>query len=604
MKKQFKAESKKLMDLMINSIYTNKEIFLRELISNASDAIDKLYYTSLTDKSIKIKKDKLKIEIKLDKERRTITIIDNGIGMTKDELETNLGTIAKSGSEDFKKLIDKKDNNIIGQFGVGFYSAFMVSKEVEVTSKKYNENTSYTWTSNGLDGYEIKESDSKETGTTIVLTLKDDTEEENYSKYLEEYTIDTLIKKYSNYITYKIEMNDKVLNELVPIWKRTDAKDEEYDTFYEDKFNDYNKPLKTIKSKVEGLVSYNALLYIPSKVPYNYMTKNFEKGLQLYSNGVLIMESCKDLLPDYYSFVKGIVDSEDLSLNISREMLQQDRTLKQIAKSIDNKITKELESMLKNEREQYESFYNEFGVQIKYGVYDKFGLEKDKLKDLLLFYSSNDKKYTTLKEYVDRMPSNQEKIYYVCGETLDIIDTLPQVEEYKKKGYELLYCNSYIDEFVMQTLSTYNDKQLLNISASNDELLDEEEKEEQKKNNESKKDLLSKIKESISDVKEVKFTNKLTNNPVCLTATGNISIEMEKVLNAMQKDESVKADKVLEINQNHKIASKLEKLYNDKNYEELSKLSKILYEEARLIEGLPITNPTELTSLIIDELSK
>ncbi len=623
-KKQFKAESKKLMDLMINSIYTNKEIFLREIISNASDAIDKLHYESLTNKDIKVNKKNFEIRLTPNKEARTLTISDNGCGMTKEELENNLGTIAKSGSLSFKEENEhKKDIDIIGQFGVGFYSAFMVSKKIEVISRAYGSDEAYSWTSSGIDGYTIEKASKDSYGTDVILTLKDDTEDESFSEYLEDYRLKGLVRKYSDYITYPIKMevthqhlkegsdNEyethtelETLNDMVPLWKRDKkkVKQEDYDTFYSDKFMDYEKPLKVIHTSAEGLVSFNALLFIPSHAPYDFYTKNYEKGLQLYSNGVLIMESCGDLLPDYFSFVKGVVDSPDLSLNISRETLQQDKNLKLIAKNIETKLIKELTSMLKESREDYEKFFKAFGANIKFGVYDQFGMNKDKLKDLLIFYSSSEKKMVTLQEYVSRMKEGQEAIYYACGETTDKIDLTPQVEQVKDKGYEILYCTDYVDEFALQTLMTYEEKKFLNVAKDNLNLDTEEEKEEIKKLNEDNKDMFTLMKETLPDIKEVRFTNRLKTHPVCLVSEGNISIEMEKVINAMPTDEQIKADKVLEINKDHKIAKKLEHLY-ETDKEALKDYTKILYAEARLIEGLPIDNPTEITCLICDKLA-
>lgn len=625
-KKQFKTESKKLMDLMINSIYTNKEIFLRELISNASDAIDKLYYKSLTDDKIKINKRDFKIEIAVDDKNRTITIKDNGIGMTKDELETNLGTIAKSGSGAFKEENEhKKDIDIIGQFGVGFYSAFMVASKIKVTSKAYGEESAYEWTSSGIDGYEIKDSKRKEYGTEIVLTIKEDTEEYDYSELLHNHKVESIIKKYSDYITYPIVMNvttrelkkgsedeyvekeeEKTINDMVPLWKRNKSKikESDYNTFYSDKFFDYEEPLKVIHNSTEGLVSYNSLLFIPSHPAYDFYTKNYEKGLQLYSSGVLIMEKCAELLPDYYNFVKGVVDSEDLSLNISREVLQQDKTLKTIAKSIETKITKELSDMIKNEREKYEKFFKEFGSNIKFGVYDQFGMNKDKLKDLLMFSSSKTKSLVTLSEYLENN-KDAKSIYYCCGETIDKIDNLPIVEKYKEKEIDILYCTDYMDEFVLQTLNTYNDIPFVNIAKSESDLSTEEEKKELTAHNEKAKDMFEVMKGAIEEgsVSEIRFTNKLDKHPVCLTSKGNVTIEMEKVINAMPTDEKLNAEKILEINENHEIVKKLEGMYKS-DPEELKKYARILYAQARLIEGLPIDNPTEVTNLICEVLSK
>ena len=628
-KKAFKAESKKLMDLMINSIYTNKEIFLREIISNASDAIDKLHYMSLTDKDIKVDTSKFNIHITPDKENKTLTISDNGIGMTEEELENNLGTIAKSGSSDFKENNEHKENiDIIGKFGVGFYSAFMVANKVEVISKKYGTDKANKWTSSGIDGYEIEPTTKEDYGTDIILYLKDDTEDEKYSKYLEEYEISTLIKKYSDYITYPITMYEthkhlkpkkdekdpdeyeehtelETLNSLIPIWKKDKSKitEEEYNTFYSDKFFDYEEPIAHIHTKAEGTIEYTSLVYIPSHAPFDYYTKEYEKGLQLYSNGVLITDKCSDLLPDYFSFVKGVVDSPDLSLNISRETLQQNRILKTIANSIESKIKKELETMRDEDRAKYEKFYTAFGMQIKYAVYNNYGMDKDKVKDLVMFISSNDKKYTTLKEYVSRMKDDQKDIFYACGETVDKIDLLPQVEAAKEKGYEILYCTEYVDEFALMTLRSYEEKEFKNVCSENANLETEEEKKELEEKNNEAKDMFTFMQEAIPDVKAIKFTNKLKNHPVCLSSEGDISVEMEKTMKNMPFDNGVTANKVLEINENHEIAKKIKDLYAN-NKEELKNYTKILYAEARLIEGLSIENPTEISNLICEYLAK
>ena len=625
LKKQFKAESKKLLDMMINSIYTNKEIFLRELISNASDAIDKLYYRSLTDKKVSVNKDELEIRVSIDKENRTLTISDNGIGMTEEELEDNLGTIAKSGSELFKQNNDKeKDISIIGQFGVGFYSSFMVSDKVEVTSKSIDSEKSYKWVSTGVSGYTIEEAEKKNNGTEIVLYLKKSTDENNYEEFLEEYNIEMLIRKYSDYIHYPIKMliektekkddkeekvsEDKTLNSMIPIWKKNtnEVKEEEYNDFYTDKFYDYEKPIKVIRSNIEGRCSYTSLLFIPSHAPFDYYSKEYEKGLQLYSKGVLIMDKCSELLPDYFSFVKGLVDSEDISLNVSRETLQENYQIELIAKSLETKIKKELENMLKENREDYEKFFKDFGMQLKYGVYSSYGNKKDVLGDLLLFTSSKDKKYTTLKEYVERMKENQSTIYYACGESIDKIDLLPQVESVKEKDYEILYLTDYMDEFVFKTMMEYDGKNFMNVSDEKMDLDSEEEKEELKKNNEKNSKLFDEMKSYLKEnVSSVRFTHKLKNHPVCLTSKGEVSTEMEKVLNSMPNNmNNVKAETILEINENHPISKKLEKLYKDNNTEELEKYTKILYQEARLIEGLPIENPTELTNLVCELISK
>ena len=625
MKKQFKAESKKLMDLMINSIYTNKDIFLREIISNASDAIDKLYYNSLTDESILLKKKDYCINIKTDVNERTITISDNGIGMTKDELETNLGTIAKSGSLDFKENNEHKKNiDIIGQFGVGFYSAFMVASKVEVISKKYGSDDANKWVSEGIDGYSIEHAEKATNGTDIIITLKENTEDEHYDDFLNQDTIARLVKMYSNYITYPIKMSmvkrdwnkDKkeydehteieTLNDMIPLWKKSKSsiKEEDYNNFYKDKFNDFENPQRVIHTSAEGLVSFNSLLFIPSNTPYDFYTKDYEKGLKLYSNGVLIMDKCKDLLPDYYSFVKGIVDTPDLSLNISREMLQQDRSLKVIAKNIESKIKKELLALQNDDRDEYVKFFKNFGMNIKFNIYNDFGMKKDELQDLLVYESSKDEKFITLKEYVDRVKDKDQKnIYYVCGESIEKISKLPIVEEFKDKDIEVLFCTNYMDEFVMQTIREYDGLKVLNITSDKVDLSSEEEKEELKKKNEEASDMFKLMADSLSDVSSVKFTNKLKNHPVCLTSEGDISIEMEKVINAMPTDEHIDAKKVLEINESHDIAKKIKELY-DTDKEALKDYTKILYAQARLIEGLPIDNPTEITNLICEKLSK
>ncbi len=625
MKKQFKSESKRLLDLMIHSIYTNKDIFLRELISNASDALDKLYYQSLTDKKIKVRKNTLKIELSLDKDKRSITISDNGCGMNKEELETNLGTIAKSGTLAFKEMMDKdpKDGvDIIGQFGVGFYSAFMVSKKIEVDSKKDDED-SYIWISDGVDGYTIKKSTKDTRGTSITLYLKDDTDDENYSNYLDEYKINELVKKYSDYISYPIKMECltrklkegskdeyedvrevQTLNSMVPIWKKPagEVTDDEYNSFYKDRYYDFNDPLKVITTSVEGMTSYKAILFIPSKVPYDFYNKDYEKGLALYSNGVMIMDKCKELVPDYFSFIKGVVDTEDLSLNISREMLQQTKTVEIIAKNIENKINKELLKMLKEDRETYNKFYEAFGTGLKFGVYNNFGMNKDKLKDLLMFYSAKNKKNITLSEYVKGMKKDQTEIYYASGNSVEAIDKLPQVEQVKDKDYDILYLTDYVDEFCLNTLMKYDEKSFKNVSDGKLDLESDKEKEKIKKENDEHKELLDFLKDNL-DVCEVRFTNKLKKHPVCFTSRGEVSIEMEKVINAMPTDENIKSEKILEINKNHKIADKIKKLYkNDKD--ELLKYAKILYNEACLIEGLPVEDPVELSNLISEIMAK
>ena len=624
-KKEFQSESKRLLDLMINSIYTNKDIFLRELISNASDALDKLYYRSLTDKKIKVKQEDLEIKIEYDKDKRLLTITDNGCGMTKEELEDNLGTIAKSGSLAFKENMSKEEKaSIIGQFGVGFYSSFMVSDEIKVTSLSVDSEDSYLWESSGVDGYTIKKAKKETRGTEIVLHIKEDDEEYEYSKYLEEHELKQLVKKYSDYIRYPIKMEcmhhhlvdeekkeyedhleEETLNSMIPIWKKNkkDVKEEDYDNFYMDKFSDYDKPLTVISSSVEGMTSYQALLFIPSHAPYDYYSQEYEKGLSLYSNGVMIMEKCSDLLPDYFSFVKGIVDTEDVSLNISRELLQESQSLKRIAKNIESKIRKELETMLKEDKEKYESFFQTFGVQLKYGVYNNFGEDKDKLKDLIMFYSANHKRLITLSEYVSEMKEDQESIYYASGSSIEKIESLPQVEQVKEKEFDILYLTDYVDEFCITALQEYEGKKFVNASDNNLDLETEEEKEKTKKANEDFKDLLKDMCDEIKEVKEVRFSNKLKTHPVCLTTKGDVSIEMQKVFDAMPNDMGIKAETILEINEKHPISDKLKKLYK-KDKEEFLKYSKILYSEARMIAGLPIDNPTEISKLICEVLSK
>lgn len=625
-KKQFKSESVRLLDLMINSIYTNKDIFLRELISNGSDAIDKLYYRSLTDKELKVDTNDLKIEIIPDHENRTLTIIDNGIGMTQDELENNLGTIAKSGSLSFKEENkDQNDVNIIGQFGVGFYSSFMVSKEVKVYSKHVDSQKAYLWDSCGTDGYTIEETDVDfENGTKIVIYLKDNNEDVQYDEYLDEYKIRELVKKYSDYIKYPIQMevmnnvkkenSDEyeevkeidTLNSMKPLWnkEKSEITDEEYNNFYSDKFYDYQKPMKTIHFSVEGLCSYKSILFIPSHTPYDFYTKEYKKGLQLYSNGVLIMDKCEELLPDYFAFVRGVVDTEDLSLNISREMLQQDKKLKQIAKSIEKKLINEFKNMMETDFEKYKELFKNFGPSLKFGTYNNYGIDKDKLKDLLIFYSKQDEDFVTLKKYVENLKEEQKSIYYVCGESVEKINHLPLVEKVQEKGYNLLYLTDAIDEFVFQILNKYDDHEFINIASEKFDLNTEEEKEEINKINKDNKKLLDIMKDCLKDkVSNVKFTNSLKTHPVCLTTEGQVSLEMEKVLNAMPTDDKVKANVVLEINENHKIADKIKRLY-DTDKEELEKYTKILYSQARLIEGLEIDNPTEITNLICEIISE
>jgi len=626
-KKQFKAESKKLMDMMINSIYTHKEVFIREIISNASDALDKLYFKSLTDSSVGLNKDDFCIRLSVNKNDRTLTIADNGCGMTEDELENNLGTIAKSGSLAFKTENEQsEDVDIIGQFGVGFYSAFMVSDSVTVESKAFGSDKAYRWVSSGADGYTIEECEKDEFGTVIILKLKDDTEEDNYSQYLETYKIEALVKKYSDYIRHPIKMyveskelkegteneyetviTDKTLNSRVPIWKKNknEVTDEDYNNFYTEKFYDYEAPAKVIHSKTEGNATYSALMFIPKHAPFDYYSKDFEKGLQLYSKGVLIMDKCKDLLPDYFSFVKGLVDSEDLSLNISREMLQHDAQLKLIAKTIEKKIKSELEKMLNNEREAYEEFFKTFGMQIKFGIYNSYGMNKDNLKDLVLFYSSKDKSLVSLKEYVGRLKDRQEKIYYACGETIEKIEMLPQTESVKDKGYEILYLTEYVDEFTVKMLHEYDGKEFQNICDEKLDLNTEDEKNALNEKNENDKDMLAFIKESLSgDVSEVRYTNNLKNYAVCLTSEGNLSLEMEKVLNSMPSNEQkVKAEIALEINMNHELVEKLKSLY-ESDKDTLASYAKLLYAQGCLISGVSVKDPAELSSLIVDLMVK
>ncbi len=624
-KKEFKSESKRLLDLMINSIYTNKDIFLRELISNASDALDKLYYQSLTDKKVKVKKEKLEINLSFDKENRLLTITDNGCGMTKEELEENLGTIAKSGSLSFKENMTKEEKiDIIGQFGVGFYSAFMVADKITVNSKSVDSDEAFTWESEGADGYTIKESTRKDRGTEIVLKIKEDTEEFEYSKYLDEYELKSLVKKYSDYISFPIKMEvthhelkdeekheyeDKkeieTLNSMVPIWKKDkkEVKDEDYNNFYMDKFNDFDTPLKIITSSVEGMLSYKTLLFIPSHAPYDYYTQDYEKGLSLYANGVMIMEKCADLLPDYFSFVKGVVDSEDLSLNISREMLQESHNLKLIAKNIESKIRKELEDMMKDDREKYMSFFKTFGVQLKYGVYNNYGQDKDKLKDLIMFYSAKEEKLISLAEYVKAMPDNQESIYYAAGSSIEKIKSLPQVEQVRDKDYDILYLTDYVDSFAITAIQEYENKKFVNVESNDLDLETEEEKEATKKINEGNSDLLKEMADEIKEVSEVRFSNKLKSHPVCLTSKGDVSIEMQKVFDAMPNEMGIKAQTVLEINEKHPIAKKLKELYK-KDKEEFKNYTKILYSEAKMIAGLPIDDPTEISRLICDVIAK
>ncbi len=625
-KQEFKAESKRLLDLMINSIYTNKDIFLREIISNASDAIDKLHYASLTDDSVNVDRDDFKIRVSFDKDKRIITISDNGIGMTEAELDHNLGTICESGSLLFKKENENRENiDVIGQFGVGFYSAFMVASKIEVLSKHFGTEDAYLWKSDGVEGYTIEKSKKETYGTDITIYLKSDDDSYEYSKYLDTYVLEDIIKKYSNYITYPIIMKkmdhilkegskdeyedvekDETINSMTPIWKKSESEvsKEEYDEFYTDTYYDYESPARVFRNNVEGKCTYTSLLFIPKHTPYDFYGKNFERGVSLYSNGVMVMDKCPKLIPEYFGFIRGLVDSPDVSLNISREILQEDKEVSLIAKSLETKIKKELETMMKDNREEYEKFFENFGLQLKFGVYNDYGMHKDDLKDLLLFYSSKNKKMISLKEYVDALADGQEKIYYACGETYDKIDLMPQVESFKDKDYDVLYLKDYIDEFAIRMLREYEGKEFTNISNEDVNLGSEEDKKIIEEENDNNKDMLDIMKEVLSDyVKDVKFTNKLKNHPVCLTSQGNLSVEMEKVINAMPTDEHIKAETVLEINKDHTIAQKLKNLY-ETDKDELKKYAKVLYSEARLIEGLPLDNPTEISNLICELLSK
>lgn len=626
MKTQFKTESKKLLDLMINSIYTHKEIFLRELLSNASDAIDKLHFKSLTDSSIK---SDFSIEIKIDKENRILSITDTGIGMTKDELESNLGTIAKSGSLDFKTANKNDALDIIGQFGVGFYSAFMVADKVTVDTKSCESKEASRWTSEGADGYIIEQSDKENLGTTVTLHIKKDSDEENYSEFLDEFTIKRLVKKHSDYLRYPIKMECEhsrkkedakdddenawetyktldTLNSMTPIWKKNkkDLSDEEINQFYKDKFMDFENPAKVIQSKTEGTATYSSMLFIPSVAPFNYYTKDFEKGLQLYSSGVLIMEKCAELLPDYFSFVKGLVDSEDLSLNISRETLQHNRQLKIIAKSLEKKIKNELSNWLKNDRENYEKFFKNFGLQLKYGVYASYGANKDKLKDLLLFKSSKENKLTTIYEYVSRMKETQQEIYYACGDSVEKISRMPQIESIRDTGYEILYLTEDIDEFTIKMLDEYDNKKFKNVASGDINLNTEEQIKENEEKLKKHSNLFDIMKETLKDkVSDVKLSNRLKNGAVCLTTSGEMSIEMEKVLNAMPTDNKVKAQRVLEINGNHAIFKKLCDL-EESNQEQLKEYAELLYIQAALIEGISPEDPVDFGNKVSQIMAK
>ena len=617
-KKQFKAESKRLLDMMIHSIYTHKEIFLRELISNASDAMDKLYFKSMQE-NLGLTRDNFEIFLAVDKEKRTLTVKDNGIGMDKEELENNLGVIAQSGSFKFKQEntdTDKEEVDVIGQFGVGFYSAFMVAKNVTVVTKKYGSEQAYRWESEGVDGYTITECEKDGYGTEITLQIKDNTDDEDYDDFIAEYKIRGLVKKYSDYIRYPIKMlcshshlkegtedeyethtEIETLNSMIPIWKKSKSEltDEQYNEFYKEKFMDYVDPIAHIHSKTEGTATYSALLFIPAKAPFDYYTKEYEKGLQLYSSGVLIMDKCPDLLPDYFSFVKGLVDSEDLSLNISREMLQHDRQLKLIEKSIERTIKNELKKMLTNDREKYEEFWKNFGLQIKFGLYNSYGMNKELLKDLLMFYSSAEKKLVTLEEYVTRMKEDQKIIYFASGESIAKIDTLPQTEMLKEKGYEILYLTDSVDEFALQMLVDYDGKEFKSVQSSDVDFETDEEKAEKKEKAEQNSDLLAEMKKALDGkVADVRLSSRLRSHPVCLTSDSAVSLEMEKVLGAMPDNgmHKPKADKVLEINANHPIFEKLRFLC-DNDKEKLATYAEILYDQAMLIEGMAIEDPVE-----------
>ena len=617
-KREFKAESKRLLDIVINSIYTNREIFLRELISNASDAIDKVYYKTLGDSSLTFNKDDYYIKIKPNKEERTLTISDKGIGMTEKELDENLGVIAKSGSLQFKKENEIKDGfDIIGQFGVGFYSGFLVADKITVITKAFGADKAYKWESDGVDGYTISEAEKDSFGTDIILHLKANDEDENYDEFLEEYKLKSLIKKYSDFIRYPIKLDvtksrvkegteneheeyveEETVNSMVPLWRRNknELTDDDYNNFYVEKRFGFDKPLRHMHISVDGMISYNSILYIPENIPYDYYTKEYEKGLELYSNGVLIMEKCSELLPDYFGFVKGIVDSQDLSLNISREMLQHDRQLSRIAKNIKTKIKNELESMMKNDRESYEKFYKSFGRQLKYGVYDDFGMNKDELKDLLMFYSSKEKKMVSLAEYVERMAEDQKYIYYAVGESNERIEKMPQTEMVLDKGYEILYFTEDVDEFAIKMLMNYKEKEFKSVSSGD---LGIESEEENKKENEENKGIFEAMKEALGEkISAVKASSRLKNYPVCLSSEGEVSIEMEKILSAMPNNQGVKAQKVLEVNTNHEVFNSLkDALENDKD--KFNLYTKLLYNQALLVEGLSIEDPVDLSLIHI-----
>lgn len=619
-KKQFQAESKRLLEMMINSIYSHREIFLRELISNASDAIDKIYYKALTDDSLTFDQDSYYIKVTPDKENRTLKISDTGIGMTKEELENNLGIIAKSGSLAFKNENELKDgHDIIGQFGVGFYSAFMVADVVTVISKALGSDEAYKWESAGVDGYTIVPCEKDSVGTEIILKIKESTEDESYDEYLEEYRLKSIIKKYSDFIRYPIKMDvmrkrlkegsendyedyqeEQIINSMVPIWRKNKSEltPEDYENFYTEKRYGFDKPIKHIHINVDGAVRYTAILFIPEKIPFDYYTKEYEKGLELYSNGVLIMSKCADLLPDYYSFVKGMVDSEDLSLNISREILQHDKQLKLIAKNIKSKITSQLKSLLKDARDKYEEFYKSFGRQLKYGVYSDFGSNKDVLQDLLMFYSSKEKKLVTLDEYVSRMPEDQKYIYYASGETNERIEKLPQTELVSEKGYEILYFTEDIDEFAIKMLMTYKDKEFKSVSSGDLGIEAKESQNDTAAEENENKDLFDYMKQILSGkVKDVRVSKRLKTHPVCFSTDGEVTIEMEKILKSMPNNQNIQAEKVLEINTNHEVFKSLKDAF-ETDKEKLDLYTNLLYNQARLIEGLPIDDPVEFTNNI------
>lgn len=621
-KKQFKAESKRLLDLMIHSIYTNKEIFLRELISNASDALDKRYYLSLTDENQRVDKSELKIRIDLDKDNRTITLTDSGIGMTQEELETNLGTIAHSGSLEFKQKLEEgtSDVDIIGQFGVGFYSAFMVAQRIIVETRSAQSEQGYSWISNGEDGYTISPIMKETVGTKIILELKEESEDDKVDEYLDEYTIKNLIRKYSDYVRWPIEMEVETtktvegkdepetvkeiqtLNSMVPLWKRnkSEIKEDEYNEFYKNKFMDWENPAKVMHYSVEGTTSYNALLFIPAKTPYNFYSADYEPGLQLYCKGVFIMDKAKDLVPDYFRFVRGLVDSDDLNLNISREILQQDRQMKTLAKSIEKKIKNTLEDMLKNDREKYEEFFKNFGLSLKFDVYQDYGMHKDQLQDLLLFKSTHNDEYTTLDEYVSRMKEGQDQIYFASGESIELIKKLPQMEKLQDKGYEVLYFTDDVDEFAANIMMEYKEKKFKSINQGDLDLDDEEEKKAKEEKTQENKSMLDKMKEALGEkVKEVRLSSRLKSHPVCLVSDEGLSMEMEKVLNQMPNQNEVKAGKILEINPDHEIFATLQKIY-DKHPELMDEYTDLLYTQAMLIEGYKIEDPIAYANQVCD----